>query len=110
MNCISLHGQAIMYWPTTGQIGVQPKVGDRRLLVKHKSPTPKERYIRVVIGPKKYRAHHIAFKCMLNDPTWELPEGYEVDHVDGNKLNNAWSNIELVTRQENMRRYHANKR
>lgn len=110
MNCISMHGQAVMYWPTSGQIGVQAKIGDRRLLVKHKSPTKKERYIRVVLSGRKYRAHILAFKCMLNDPTWETPEGYEVDHVDGNRLNNAWDNLELVTRQENMRRYHASKR
>lgn len=110
MNCISLNGQNVMYWPTNGQIGVQAKFGDRGLLVKHKSPTTKERYIRVVIGGKKYRAHHLAFMCMLNDPLWELPEGYEVDHVDGNRLNNAWPNLELVTKQENIRRYNVSKR
>lgn len=109
MNFITLGGHNVFYWPTTGQVGVQSKIGDKRLLVKHKSPTKKERYIRITLGGKKYRAHHIAFKCMLNDPLWAPPEGYEVDHVDGNKLNNAWHNLELVTKQENIRRYHASK-
>lgn len=108
MNLITLGGAAVFYWPTTGQIGVQNK-RTGQLQVRHKSPTPKERYLRVRIGNKKYRAHHIAFKCMLNDPLWAPPEGYEIDHVDGNKLNNAWSNLELVTKQENIRRYHTSK-
>jgi hypothetical protein len=109
MNFVKLGGCNVFYWPTSGQVGVQGCYGDRGFLVKHKSPTPKERYIRIFIGGKKYRAHHLAFKCMLGDPLWEPPAGYEIDHVDGNKLNNAWTNLELVTRQENIRRYHASK-
>lgn len=36
--------------------------------------------------------------------------GLEIDHVDGNKANNNLTNLEFVTRQENMRRYYERKR
>jgi hypothetical protein len=34
-----------------------------------------------------------------------IPEGLEIDHIDGNKDFNGISNLQLVTRQENMRKY-----
>lgn len=32
------------------------------------------------------------------------PEGMDIDHVDGNRSNNHYTNLEYVTRQENIRR------
>lgn len=34
----------------------------------------------------------------------EVPEGYVIDHLDGNTFNNQRSNFEVVTRAENTRR------
>jgi hypothetical protein len=36
-----------------------------------------------------------------------VPAGYEINHIDGVKHNNLLSNLELVTRSENMRHRHA---
>lgn len=33
------------------------------------------------------------------------PEGYDINHKDGNKKNNVWTNIEYMTHSDNM--YHA---
>lgn len=32
-----------------------------------------------------------------------VPDGYEIDHIDGDKSNNAITNLRLVTRAENLR-------
>lgn len=33
----------------------------------------------------------------------EIPEGYEVNHIDGNKLNTHYSNFEIIPKKENMK-------
>lgn len=45
---------------------------------------------------KYLSAHRAAFACM----TGELPE-QDVDHIDGQKENNSWSNLRLVSHSEN---------
>lgn len=32
----------------------------------------------------------------------QIPQGYDVDHIDNNPLNNKLSNLQLLTRQENL--------
>lgn len=34
----------------------------------------------------------------------EIPEGYDIDHLDGNPKNNSLNNLEMVTHQENIKR------
>ena len=49
--------------------------------------------------PVEQRVHVLvaaAFIC-------QRPHGLEINHIDGNKLNNKLSNLEYVTRAENMR-------
>jgi hypothetical protein len=38
----------------------------------------------------------------------EISDGYEVNHIDEDKSNNNLSNLELVTRSENMKKYWEN--
>lgn len=44
--------------------------------------------------------HRIVYTC-FHGP---IPDGMEIDHLDGNKKNNASSNFEAVTRLENIAR------
>ena len=49
--------------------------------------------------------HHMVAKTLV-----ENPENFpEIDHVDGNRLNNHKNNLEWVTHKENMDRYRARK-
>lgn len=53
-------------------------------------------YWRIKIKGKAYRAHRLAFFYMIGD--WPA---HEIDHIDGNRSNNAWSNLREATRAEN---------
>lgn len=52
--------------------------------------------LRTEIGMK--RVHRIVWETFNG----EIPDGYEIDHIDGNRLNNALSNLRCVTHTENM--------
>lgn len=53
-------------------------------------------YIRMSINGIKYYAHRLAFLYM----TGENPE--VIDHIDGNSLNNKWSNLRNCDQSKNM--------
>lgn len=50
------------------------------------------------LNGKRYQAHRIIY--LLVTGSWP-PE--DVDHIDGNGLNNSWGNLRLVSRQENQK-------
>ena len=49
------------------------------------------------------RVHQLVAECYLGP----YPEGKEVDHIDNNKLNNHYTNLQYLTRQENMAKVHS---
>lgn len=54
-------------------------------------------YLRVWLGDEKYYAHRIIW-ILLNGA---IPDGMEIDHIDGDGLNNKIENLRLVTAAEN---------
>ena len=86
-------------------------------VISHKKATPKELkpyfdrdgYKRVTLilngKPKHYLIHRLVATTYL------INEGNkpEVNHIDGNKLNNDLSNLEWVTRSENTKKAYDNK-
>ena len=47
----------------------------------------------------KVYIHKVVAECWLG----KKPEGYEIDHIDRNSLNNHWTNLRYVTRSEQMK-------
>lgn len=59
-------------------------------------------YRQVTIHRRKYNAHRVAWAWM----TGEWPK-HEIDHINGVRDDNRWSNLQHVTRFENQQNQHA---
>lgn len=56
-------------------------------------------YIKININRTRTYAHRVVWIMHNGD----IPKGLEVDHIDGDGLNNRIENLRLVTKTENMR-------
>lgn len=56
-------------------------------------------YLRITIRNKQYSIHRLMWETFNGS----IPEGYYIDHIDGNKSNNSLSNLRLVTQSDNMK-------
>jgi len=56
-------------------------------------------YLTVTFNKKEYPIHRIIYQMLVG----EIPNGMMVDHIDGDRSNNAPSNLRLATSGENVR-------
>lgn len=54
-------------------------------------------YIRIWLDGKLIAAHRLAWACMTG--VWPSSD---IDHIDGNRANNAWANLRQVDRSTNL--------
>ena len=50
--------------------------------------------------------HRFVYECFNG----KIPNGLHIDHIDGDKTNNRINNLEAVSRSENMKRMHKNRK
>lgn len=61
----------------------------------------KNEYPHVNLGVGGQRKNFTVHVCVANAFLGQRKDGYETNHIDGNKHNNKLSNLEYITRQEN---------
>lgn len=60
-------------------------------------------YLIMNVEGKTRTVHSLVAEAFLGP----RPEGYDIDHIDGNKTNNTAENLRYVTHTENMRSFYA---
>ena len=63
----------------------------------------KNGYLLIKVGKYIYRAHRLAWFYFYGQ--WPPIEAYQIDHIDGNKLNNAIKNLRAVSNAKNTRNH-----
>ena|ERR1700722_16286860 len=69
---------------------------------KHKITKHGYCHIRISHGKHQSGKHYLVHMLVMRTFVGPKPEGLQINHIDGNKMNNCVSNLEYVTARENI--------
>lgn len=90
------------YNPETGEFSIRTRASRR----KRRTGTPVNGYLRMDIGRRTYRVHQLVWLYMTGEFP---PEGMVIDHINGDRSDNRWENLRLLTVSENSALQHFRK-
>lgn len=88
--------ELLHYNPETGVFTWARSVGQRARIGRVAGSKVPSGYIKISVSKRVYSAHRLAWLYM----TGSWPEN-EIDHVDNNPSNNAFSNLRAATKSQN---------
>lgn len=89
--------QVLEYIPETGDFIRLTSFGVSAIRGSKAGGLTKANYSIIALGKNRYYAHRLAFLYMLG----EMPPE-DVDHIDGNPLDNSWKNLRLASKSDNL--------
>jgi len=93
---ISVNGIRVTCYPD-GSVGVHGKLGRGRSLGSDNG----NGYFQRRIGCQTFKVHDLIAMAFLG----KKPKNYDVDHINGDRLDNSPANLRYVTRSQNLRGY-----
>jgi len=89
-------------------IVVSQKYSKERILKPQKATQSQKGYYQVRLFNKEFKKGKLHYLHRLVYETFvgEIPEGYEIDHIDADTSNNHISNLQLITNEQNLKKYH----
>lgn len=85
------------YITPEGDVFVSSTRYKKGILYKKKGTIHKRGYVYVRTANRNYQLHRLVAEAFIINPL----NKYYVNHIDGNKTNNRWDNLEWVTGKEN---------
>lgn len=88
------------YCPETGRIiwKVERRCAGGKVFPGTTAGTVKDGYMQIGTGGAHFRAHRIAWLLMTGS---HAPSDMDIDHINGDRSDNRWSNLRLATRSQN---------
>ncbi len=81
--------------------GMAININSRKILI----PQDRHGYLRIHPDGMPKSLHILVWESFNNQ---KVPEGYQIDHIDGNKANNKLENLRLVNSSDNMKNAYRN--